>query len=493
MPHISLGFLLFTALSAAVFYTVPKRRRWIVLLVFSIAYYLAAGPALILFLLFVAATTFFGALLAEQKKKGAVPAVLVLNFGLLAVLKYTNFFISNLNRIPGVSIAEMRLLLPLGISFYMFQATGYLLDVHWERTRAEHGFFRYLLFVSFFPQILQGPIGRFDRLSETLYSGADFDPDNLRRAALRIAYGYFKKIVIADNAAAWVNYIFDPSRNTGSRMGIAGVLLYGVQLYMDFSGGIDIAAGIAHLFGIRLDENFRQPYFATSITDFWHRWHITLGTWMKDYLFYPLSLSGRIGRFGKWCRKHLPKQAGRALPIALCNIIVFLAVGVWHGAAWHFILYGLYSGVIIGISGLLAPQYRKWKSALHIDDKSRSWHLFQIFRTFVLISISWFLDRSDTVRQALILLKNSFAGPFFSLGLPFEGNVLKTAVRFGTVLFGCALVFGVSLKKEQGVPVMERLLAKPAALRIALLLFFLLSYGLFGDNTAFGGFMYANF
>ena len=213
-------------------------------------------------------------------------------------------------------------------------------------------------------------------------------------------------MVLADNAGIFVDAIFGDLQ-TYKGLAIAGVLAYTVQLYGDFSGGMDVVIGIASMFGIELDENFKQPFFARSITDFWHRWHITLGTWMKDYVFYPVSLSKWMGRFGKMAKKRFGKTIGRALPICLANLIVFLVVGIWHGAAWKYIVYGMYNGVIIAVSGLLAKPYREWKKKLHISDKSRGWICFQILRTFLLVNISWFFDRADTVKDALTMMKNA--------------------------------------------------------------------------------------
>ena len=222
-----------------------------------------------------------------------------------------------------------------------------------------------MLFCVLFPQILQGPIGRYSRLACQLFEPHAFGLQQITRSLELILWGFFKKMVLADNAAVFADAIFgEPEKYSG--LAIAGVLAYSIQLYGDFSGGMDVVQGIAGLFGITLDENFRRPYFAVSVTDFWHRWHITLGTWMKDYVFYPVSLSGFMGKFGKSARKKFGKTLGRALPICIANIIVFLLVGIWHGAAWKFIAYGLYNGLIIGVSGIMAPNYRKWKSALHI-------------------------------------------------------------------------------------------------------------------------------
>ena len=452
MSFVSVEFLAFTAICTAGYYLIPKRAQWVWLLIFSYVYYLAQGPQYIFFILFATAITYLGGLWAESGSKAAVPVTLLLDFGMLAAVKYTNFMIGNLNGLFGTEIREMRLLLPLGISFYTFQATGYLLDVHWKRVRAERNPFRFALFLSFFPQILQGPIGRYGRLADSLYAEKEFDMERILRGLYRIAWGFFKKIVIADNAALYVNTIFD-NYATLRGYGILGVLMYSAQLYGDFSGGIDVVLGIAEMLGVSLDENFRQPYFAVSITDFWHRWHITLGTWMKDYLFYPISLSRWMGRFGKWCKTHMGKSTGRAMPICVANVIVFLVVGVWHGPAWHNIVYGLYNGLIIGISGLLAKNYREARKRLGIGKDTR-----------------WF---------------------YIDAGACWSGS---QTVTFCAILIGCAVLFVHSVMEERGVSVGEALCRKPLPVRFAVLLLLVLSLVLIGSEPlSQGGFIYANF
>lgn len=495
MSFVSVYFLAFVTICAAGYFLVPQKHRWIWLLVFSYLYYLAAGPQLIIFLVFSTAVTYFGGLLAEQGRKGVVPAALLLDFGMLAAVKYTNFAVGNLNALFGTNLAEFSLLLPLGISFYTFQSAGYLLDVSWKRCRAERNPFRFALFVSFFPQILQGPIGRYSRLAGQLFEGHPFDWQRLERGLIRIAWGYFKKMVIADNAALYVNAIFD-HYDTLPGYGILGVLMYSAQLYADFSGGIDIVLGIAEIFGITLDENFRQPFFSVSITDFWHRWHITLGTWMKDYVFYPISLSGWMSRFGKFCRRKMNKDLGRALPICIANILVFLIVGIWHGPAWHYIVYGLYNGVIIAISGLLAKPYRSWKKALHIRDGSSGFRVFQILRTFLLVNLSWYFDRSGSLHQAFVMIRDSILKFRFSVDVIEAKSTWSesSAVIFLCVLAGCAVIFAVSVLRERKIDVRGAILRQPAAVRFAVLLILVLSLAVFGNRPlSTGGFIYANF
>ena len=421
---------------------------------------------------------------------------LLLDFGMLAVLKYTNFAISNVNTLFHADIRMVKFLLPLGISFYTFQSVGYILDVYWKRYEPEKNIFKFALFVSFFPQILQGPIGRYSNLAHQFYEEHSFDFMRIERGVQRVLWGFFKKMVIADTAAVFVDAIFDQYQ-TYNGLAIFGVLAYSAQLYGDFSGGMDVVIGIASMFGIEMDENFKRPYFSISITDFWHRWHITLGTWMKDYLFYPLSLSKGMGKFGKFAKKTFGKTYGRALPICVANIVVFLVVGIWHGAAWKFIVYGLYNGLIIGFSGLMAKNYRDWKKKFKINDKSNGWHIFQIVRTFILVNISWFFDRADTIPQALTMMKNVVTvwKPVQVLDIRIgTSGPAYTIMAIGILCIGCLVQFIVSYKQERGIQIRESIAMQPRLVRWAVYMALVLSISAISlpANTA-GGFIYAQF
>lgn len=512
MSFISMKFLLFICLTAAGYYLIPKKWQWGWLLLFSYLYYLSSGWKMTLFLIYVTMVT-YGAGLAlhaveerdsidkqtkKRRKKQVLILALVLDFGLLAILKYTNFFIENLDYLFHLELSFRNLILPIGLSFYTFQSAGYLMDVYWKRCEPERSPLRFALFVSFFPQILQGPIGRFDHLAHQLYESHSFDRVRIEHGVQRILWGYFKKLVVADTAAIFVNAAFD-EYTTYTGIAIFGVLAYSAQLYGDFSGGMDIVIGIAQLFGIELDENFKRPYFAVSITDFWHRWHITLGTWMKDYIFYPLSLSKWMGKLGKSAKKIFGKTYGRALPICLANIVVFLVVGIWHGAAWKFIVYGLYNGLIIGFSGLMVQNYRSWKKRLHINDKSNGWKVFQIVRTFLLVNISWFFDRADTIPQALQMMKNAVTNFAPKQLLEIQvgtGNagVKYTILALGILVISCLAVFVVSLLQERGIQIRNALAARPWVIRWIAYMALLMSSAMLGqppDST--GGFIYAQF
>lgn len=508
MSLISMEFLLFVGIAVIGYYLIPGKCQWIWLLLFSYIYYASAGIKIIFFLLFTTVTVYgAGRLLerineSEQDKKAAAAKrrkvlvlCLILNFGMLAVLKYTNFAIENINAMFHTGISFQKMILPLGISFYTFQSMGYIMDVYWGRCKAERSLFRFALFVSFFPQLLQGPIGRYDRLAKQLYAEHSFDLRKTQYALQLMLWGFFKKLVLADRAAVVVNQVFQNYTQYAGVINIVAILMYSVQLYMDFSGGMDVVAGVAALFGVELDQNFKRPYFAVSITDFWHRWHITLGTWMKDYVFYPVSLSKWMGKFGKWTKKVFGKKTGRVLPICAANIIVFLVVGVWHGAAWKFIVYGLYNGLIIALSSLLAPAFKKVHQKLGINPKSKSWHLVQIVRTFLLVNISWYFDMAVSLTAAFSMMKSTVTG--FTLTAFTDGSLMNLGLDtfdYLVLLGGCLTVFIVSLLQERGVKIRESLSRKPLIVRWTVYGILVFAIPMFGYVAiATGGFIYAQF
>ena len=431
----------------------------------------------------------------KQRKKWIVALVLFVNFGILAALKYRNFAADNMNLLFGTHFSSAKLLLPLGISFYTFQSMGYLIDVYRGKYAPDRNPFRFALFVSFFPQILQGPIGRYDRLASQLYGQKSFSLTRIERGLQLMLWGYFKKIVIADRAAVVVSEVFGNYQSYGGILVMAGVLCYSLQLYGDFSGGMDVIMGASECFGISLDANFKRPYFAQSISDFWHRWHITLGTWMKDYVFYPFSLSKGMNKFGKFCKKHFGKHVSRVLPVCIANLLVFFLVGVWHGPAWKFIVYGLYNGIIIAASNLFAPFYGEMARKLHIPVESRPWMAVRILRTFLLVNISWYFDMAVSLGAALTMMKNTVTG--FSLAALSDGSLLRLGLDlkdYAALALSCTVLLAVSLLQENHVNIRDTLSAKPLAARWCVYLMLLFSIPLLGQITMTGGgFIYAQF
>lgn len=507
------------------YYICPQRFRWMLLLLASMLYYAYCGIRALPFILITGFSTWFGAkiiaeigdrskayikdhkteLSAEARKatKNAARSrqriiligVLILNFGMLCLFKYTNSFIEMFSIFRGTRFRPLDLLLPLGISFYTFQSTGYLMDIYTGKYAPEKNPFRYLLFVSFFPQLIQGPIGRFDQLAKQFGEEHRFDIDKYERALLLMAWGFFKKRVIADRALPLIEEVFSSTGSYGGAVIVVAVLFYSLQQYCDFSGGIDLVTGIGELFGIQLAPNFRRPYFAISLTDFWHRWHISLGNWMRDYVFYPFALSRPISALSKSLKGKHP-QLARTLPAALGNILIFLLVGIWHGLQMNYILWGLYNGCVLAFTALMDPIYKAWNERNHTLAASRGFYVFRVIRTFLVVNIGWYFDRAERAADAFRMLGRTVfsfnwaeiqSGTLLSLGL--------TQQDFQILFISTLILIVVSVLSERGRDVRAQILSRPLALRWLILLAFLYITVSWFMEAEYGGagFLYAMF
>ena len=489
----------FSLLCAGAYYICPRRLRWLLLLAASYAFYAVSGARALPFILLTTLSTWAGALLigragersraalkggkgtlsagekktlkaaARGRQRALLVLTLVLNFGVLAALKYSGPVLSLLGAQP------LGWVLPLGISFYTFQSMGYLIDVYSGKLKAEKSPLRFALFVSFFPQLIQGPIARYDQLAGQLTEPHEFDLIAIERGLLLMLWGFFKKKVIADRALPLVAAVFGAPEGFGGAVTVLAVLAYSLQQYADFSGGIDLVTGIAQLFSIQLAPNFRRPYFAVSLGDFWRRWHISLGAWMRDYVFYPFALTRPVSRLSKAAKGVFGASFARALPAALGNILVFLLVGLWHGATANYVLWGLYNGVILALSALLEPTFRRFGERHATLVKSTGFHILRVLRTFLIVNIGWYFDRCTRAADAFSMLART--------ALDWNGAQLNSALLTslgvpprdaGILLLGTALILAVSLAQERGAQVRSWLLSRPLPLRWALLLVFIL-------------------
>ena len=352
---------------------------------------------------------------------------LLLNFGILAFLKYYNFFAGSLNDILGgfgvaFSMPTLKLILPLGISFYTFQSMGYIVDVYREKTAPQKNPLKLLLFVSFFPQIIQGPISIYDQLAKQLFEGHDFDFTRFKHGCELIMWGFFKKLVIADRAVIAITAVTDKYNSYNGTTLTFTILLYALQLYADFSGGIDISRGVAQIFGIDMIDNFKRPYFSRSINEYWRRWHISLGAWLKDYIFYPVAMSNAFitaskkmknTRFGKTAAgAHIAK----VLPTSVASLIVFLVVGIWHGASWKYVAFGAWNGMIIMVSILLEPSLISSRRSSTSERAMFPFMLFQMFRTFLIVLVGYVFDVAPSFSQAMRTFWLFFTNQNFKLG-----------------------------------------------------------------------------
>lgn len=359
----------------------------------------------------------------------------------------------------------MNLALPLGISFYTFQAVGYLVDVYREAVEAEKNFFRFFLFVSFFPQLIQGPISRYGDLAKTLYGQHRADRRVISCGLQRMLWGYFKKMVIADRILAGLSTILDaPDIYQGAYI-FVGMLLYTVELYADFTGGIDITIGIAQALGICVQENFHRPYFSKSLKEYWRRWHISMCSWFRDYVFYPVSVSGAMQKLAKWSKAHLGEKAGRRLPVYVSSFIVWLATGIWHGASWNFVVWGLLNWAVLMASEEMEPLYARFHNRFSIGDKPL-YKAFMVGRTFLLICVLNLFDCYESAGTTLRLLGSVFwAGNW---GILTDGSLLQFGISlsdYGVLAVGAAVVLGVSLL-QRGGSVRDRIAGLKYPLRV---------------------------
>jgi D-alanyl-lipoteichoic acid acyltransferase DltB (MBOAT superfamily) len=320
---------------------------------------------------------------------------LFFNFGVLAVLKYTNFTITNINSVlTSFSLGKLPLMdleLPLGISFYTFQALSYTMDVYRKDVKAEKNLGKYALFVSFFPQLISGPIEKSKNFLGQLEEKHYFDYDRVKHGLLLMIWGFFQKLVVADRLAMLVNTVYNSPANYKGFQIILATVFYAIQIYCDFSAYSDIARGAAVVMGFRLTKNFERPYFAKSTKDFWRRWHISLCSWFKDYLYIPLG-GNRHGRMKKY----------------LNTMIVFLVSGFWHGANTTFIIWGALHGAYQIIGDILSPVRKKFIRHFNIKTDQFLFKLLQVITTFVLVDFAWIFFRASTYKDAITLIKNMF-------------------------------------------------------------------------------------
>jgi len=540
MAFFSWQFILFLTISVVVYYLIPGRFQWIVLLLSSGWYYLVGGgPKAALFVTVTILTTWGGACLMDrvhaieekkilagaggaegvrlsreqkkvlksrvQKKKRAIMIlVLLLNFGILGVLKYGNFVTTNFNSLfehfkLGVQVPVADFLLPLGISFYTFQSMGYLIDVCRGKYHAEKNVLKLALFISYFPSILQGPINRHDELAAQLTAPHRFDDLQFREGILRMLWGFFKKMLIAERAAVIVNEVFggfEQHRYAGFTIFVAA-LMYGVQLYADFAGGMDIVFGASELFGVRLRENFRQPYMARSISEFWQRWHISLGNWMRDYVFYPIALSRPFAKMQKNLKKKVNPYFGKVFPSFLASFLVFILVGIWHGANWKYVIYGIYHATFVSTETLFEQPYAQLRKLCRVRENAAGWKLFQMARTLFIVSIGRYCDVAPDAGTVFRLLRATFST--FNPWIFFDDSLYNLGLdqkNFSLLILLILLLAAVDLVNERGKTVRGMIAAQQLPFRWAVYLTsiaVILVFGLYGPGFDMASFIYAQF
>lgn len=494
MSLTSIQFFIFITVLIVLYFVIPKKVRWIVLLAGSCYFYLAAGVKVFCVACATVAVAYLAALRIEKAAKDKKKKKLILWVSVILVLA-----VLAVTKISAHLGWEYRwLVVPLGISYYTFSLVGYLADVYWKKEKAETNYLKLLLFTLYFPKIIQGPIQKHRTLAGQLTEGHAFRYENLRAGIQLAMWGYFKKLVIADRAAIFVDNVFNGLDNymeSGSVLAVA-VCLSVVQLYCDFSGYMDIVIGVSQIFGIELENNFRRPFFSKSAAEFWRRWHITLGVWFKDYVFMPLVISPKLIRFSTWVRKHVGKRAGKAMMTVIPLAVVWLFTGLWHGTGKDYVVWGAYWGIIIILSTVFAPELKKLNQFLHINTEAASWKLFQMIRTTVIFCGGRLLTAPGSLRASWNIFL-SVIHSFHAWSL-FDGTLYSTGLQkadFVILILSVIVLWMVSMLQERG-GVRKKISAWNAVARwgfyaIAFVSIFML--GIYGAGYDASSFAYANY
>lgn len=505
MQLTTVTFAIFALSLLVLYYLLPGKLQWPLLLIASYCFYLWAGIEYLGFILVTTLTTYGctrimaaalsrqeaylfqnkASLSREEKKqyKARVKSrnrvwmilCLVINFGMLAVCKLCiGSAFGELIKETGASFLTLGL--PLGISFYMFQSMGYVVDVYRGTVAAEKNFFKVALFVSYFPQLIQGPISKFSQVGSQLCEHHPFDGKQVSFGLQRMLWGYFKKLVIADRIAVAVIALRGPEY-TGMGFFLLTVF-YAVQIYADFTGGIDMTVGLSQALGITLPENFIRPFFSKNIAEYWRRWHISLGEWMKAYIFYPISVSNPMLKLSKAARARMG-NFGKRLPVYVASVATWLCTGIWHGVTPNFVLWGMMNCFVIVVSEELAPLYEKFHNRFHLKEKPL-YGAFEILRMFLLMNLIRIVDLFPNVKDYFSRMWSLLS--FSNFAMLWDGRMLKlglSALDYGVLLGGIAVMFTVSLVQEKKGGVRQLLWTRPV-LRYSLMLLLLIAVLLLG-------------
>lgn len=497
MLYNSLQFLLFFPAAVLVYYLTPAKGRYLMLGLISYGFYMCFRPVYALLLFGVTLVTYLAGLAIGKRRQkenaGKHPGLLwlalglVLCLGCLFVFKYYSFFVGDVLRgiqavFPewGVTSPALKLALPVGISFFTFQSLGYVFDVYSGKLEAERNFFRYAAFVSFFPLLCAGPIERAGRMLPQLAAPAKPSAHRMKRGLYRMLWGYFQKLVISDRCAIAVSQVFGSYEAYAGFQLVTAAVLFAFQIYGDFAGYSNLAIGAAEVMGFRVADNFNTPYFSRSIGEFWRRWHISLSTWFRDYLYFPLGGS-RCSR-----AKHYRNL-----------MIVFLVSGLWHGAGWTFLIWGGLNGLFQVVGAQTLPARKRLRQLLRIREDSLGYTVFQMLVTFCLVDITWIFFNAADVRTAFgflgrmvstLSLGNLFGGALFQMGL--------SGVEMHILFVALLVQFAVSLCNYRGIALRDVLGRQGFLVQDAVALvgiFTVLIFGIYGPAYDAAAFIYMNF
>lgn len=498
----SFAYLAFLAIVLAGYYFIKPSWQTGYLLLASLVFYCLSGEPYTLIYLAISTISVYYAAIAinkateEKKAKRILVLTLVLNFGLLALLKYNGFVLDNVNMVRGLFGGDkidfaIRIVASLGVSYYTLQLCGYLLDCYWKVGMVQTNFVKFALFACYFPQMTSGPISRYKKIQENLYEPHPFVYEKVTHGFKRMAWGMFKKMVIADRLGLIVNSVYGNYESYNVVLIWAGIFCFALQLYTDFSGCMDIILGTSECLGIYLPENFKNPFFSTTIQEFWQRWHITLGTWLKDYIMDPVLKSNAWIKLGENSRKRFGKKWGKRVPTYLGMLILWLSMGMWHGSGWKFIIgEGLWFWIVIISGNMCGKSLQKLVQKLHINPKNILWITFQRLRTFLIFSIGLICFRAEDMGQVFAVLKAGVT-QFGERGF----SQVKGDLGYINLILLCVALLVlviVELMQNKEIDIFEWVTKKPAIISWCIYLFvcgmIMLSLSISGQSFIYAGF-----
>ena len=436
----------------------------------------------------------------KSKKKKVLLLVILFNLAFLFVFKYLKFFTLNINSLLDIFKVDynfeiIKLIAPIGISYYTLKAISYVVDVYNGKIEADNNFVRLALYLSFFPQILEGPISKYEEVADNIYNAKKVTYHNFCYGYQRILFGFFKKLIIVDRLNILVKQVFNNYTSFNGLSIFIGIASYTFLLYMEFSGTMDVVLGTGDIFGISIPENFIQPFFSKNITDFWSRWHISLGHFFKDYVFYPVSLSKPLKKITVSLRKKIGAHYSSLISGGIALFCVWFLNGLWHGAGYTYLFFGMYHFLIIFTGNLFEPLIQKICTKLKINRTSKPYYSLQIIKTTILVFIGEMFFRADSVGQGFNMLKRMF-GRLFVLSKNEFYRFGLDMYDVGLIIIGLIIVLFVGILKERNINVREEIEKKHIVIRwiiYYLLILSIIILGAYGSNYAPVDPIYADF
>lgn len=495
-----LYFIAFLPAVIMLYQLCPQKFRKYVLLVANYVFFYTWSKFFLVYQAITMVITYVSARIIDhttnkKTKKFILFAAIVINLGVLVILKYTNFLGENIFAIFHQRFTTVHFITPIGISYYTLQMISYLMDTSSGKIHSDHSIVDFAIYASFFPTLIQGPITRFTEIKDSILACNPITYQNLKFGSQRILFGLMKKMIIADRLDPAVSKIFTSYTQDGL-FSLIGAVLCTIQLYMDFSGIVDICLGSAEIFGIKLPENFRQPFFAENASDFWRRWHITLGTFLRDYVFYPISLAKPIHHLSKFFTKHFGKAAGKFIGPFIALFAVWFLNGLWHGPYWSYIFYGLYYFCFMVLEILLKKPVDDFLKKHQIDNNHTGLRIFRFVKLLIIVIIGELFFKAKTLAVGWTMFSSIFTNfnlSTFKDTLPF---LRLDVADWMIVIVGVVIIFLVDFYKEFHGSIRNTIEQKPTWMRWSIIytcIFALLIFGAYGPGYDIVAMIYAEF